>query len=134
VVLDGDAAVAAMQDAAGRTISTLLAAGARVAVIGDTPQVPWDPADCLSSNADHVIRCALPKDDALDLTWLAAERAAAEALGATFVDSAAWICPSEPCPAIIGRYVVYADTNHLTRPFVTALTARLDAALPASPK
>ena len=128
--LDGAAAIAAMQAGASRTIATLQASGARVVVLGDTSQVPWDPADCLSSNADHVLRCAVPREPALDPAWLTAEQAAAETLGATFVDTAAWVCPSDPCPAIIGPYVVYADTNHLTRPFVDALTSRLDAAIP----
>jgi peptidoglycan/LPS O-acetylase OafA/YrhL len=130
VVLQGSAAVAAMADGTARTIDTLQSSGARVVVIGDTPQVPFDPADCLSINADHVIRCAMPREMALDPAWLAAEQSAAERLGATFVDTAAWVCPSDPCPAIIGRFVVYADTNHLTRPFVAALTSRLDAAIP----
>lgn len=130
VVLDGSAAVAAMADGVSRTITTLQSSGARVVVLGDTPQVPWDPADCLSSNADHVIRCAMPRATALDPAWLAAEHAAAEDLGATFVDTDAWICPSDPCPAVIGPYVVYADANHLTRAFVSALASRLDAAVP----
>jgi hypothetical protein len=128
--LDGAAGIAAMQAGVSRTIATFQAAGARVVVLGDTPQVPWDPADCLSANPDHVLRCAIPTDAALDPPWLAAEQAAAEALAATFVNTAAWVCPSDPCPAVIGRYVVYADSNHLTRPFVTALTSRLDAAIP----
>jgi peptidoglycan/LPS O-acetylase OafA/YrhL len=130
VVLQGSAAVAAMADGTARTIAALQPSGARVAVLGDTPQVPFDPADCLSSNAEHVLRCAMPRETALDPAWRAAEQAAAERVGATFVDTAAWICPSDPCPAVIGRFVVYADTNHLTRPFVTALTSRLDAAIP----
>jgi peptidoglycan/LPS O-acetylase OafA/YrhL len=130
VGLDGAAGIAAMQAGVSRTIATLSSAGARVVVLGDTSQVPWDPADCLSSNANHILRCAVPRDAALDPSWLAAEQAATEALGATFVDTAAWICPSDPCPAVIGPFVVYADTNHLTRPFVAALTSRLQAAIP----
>jgi peptidoglycan/LPS O-acetylase OafA/YrhL len=130
VGLDGAAAIAAAQAGASRTIATLQATGARVVVLGDTPQVFVDPADCLSSNPEHVLRCAVPREAAADPPWLDAERAAAEALGATFVDTAAWVCPTDPCPPIIGPYVVYADTNHLTRPFVDALTSRLDAAIP----
>jgi peptidoglycan/LPS O-acetylase OafA/YrhL len=130
VGLEGAAGIVAIQAGESRTIATLQAAGARVVVLGDTPQVPWDPADCLSANPDHVLRCAVPTEAALDPAWLAAEQAAAEALGATFVDTAAWVCPSDPCPAVIGRYVVYSDTNHLTRPFVAALTSRLDAGIP----
>ena len=130
VVLYGPAAVRAMADGAARTIASLQADGARVVVIGDTPQLSFDPGDCLSTNADHVIRCAAPRATAVEPDWLAAERATTEQLGATFVDSAAWVCPSDPCPAVIGRYVVYSDTNHLTDPFVIALSSRLEAAIP----
>jgi hypothetical protein len=30
---------------------------------------------------------------------------------------------------VIGRYAVFADTNHITRPFAQGLTNRLEAAL-----
>ena len=49
--------------------------------------------------------------------------------GATFVDTTSWLCPSEPCPMVIGRYLVYRDTNHLAMPFAWALASRLDDAL-----
>jgi hypothetical protein len=71
----------------------------------------------------------VPRDQAIEPGWIDLERAAAESHGATFVDVDAWICPSDPCPLVIGRYAVFADTNHITRPFVQGLTARLEAAL-----
>jgi peptidoglycan/LPS O-acetylase OafA/YrhL len=129
VVLDGSAGWAALAAGAGRTIARLQEGGARVAVLGDTPQIPYDPAECLSAHADHVLRCAAPRDQAIEPGWIDLERAAAESHGATFVDVDAWICPSDPCPLVIGRYAVFADTNHITRPFVQGLTARLEAAL-----
>jgi hypothetical protein len=129
VLHDGSDAWPALQAGAERTISRLQADGARVAVLGDTPQIPYDPAECLSAHADHILRCAVARDQAVEPGWIALERAAAESLGATFVDVDAWICPSDPCPLVIGRYAVFADTNHITRPFAQGLTARLDAAL-----
>jgi peptidoglycan/LPS O-acetylase OafA/YrhL len=129
VVLDGSAGWAALAAGAGRTIARLQEGGARVAVLGDTPQIPYDPAECLSAHADHVLRCAVPRDQAIEPGWIDLERAAAESHGATFVDVDAWICPSDPCPLVIGRYAVFADTNHITRPFAQGLTARFEAAL-----
>jgi hypothetical protein len=130
VELSGDAAWAAMGEGVARTIAGIRASGAKVAVLADTPQVPVDPSECLTHNADHVLRCAVPRDQALDPGWVDAERAAAQQAGATFVDVNAWACPSDPCPAVLGRYAVFADLNHLTTPFVQALTSRLEAALP----
>ena len=129
VVLDGSGGWAALAAGAGRTIARLQEGGARVAVLGDTPQIPYDPAECLSAHADHVLRCAVPRDQAIEPGWIDLERAAADSHGATFVDVDAWICPSDPCPLVIGRYAVFADTNHITRPFAQGLTARLEAAL-----
>ena len=41
--------------------------------------------------------------------------------GATFVDPTAWACPTDPCPVVIGRYLVFRAQHHLATPFVTAL-------------
>jgi hypothetical protein len=130
VVLTGPAADAAMAAGAERTIDQISQLGARVVVLADTPQIPYDPADCLTANPDHVARCAVPRDQAVGLGWHAAELAAALRAGATFVDVDEWACAADPCPLVIGRYAVFADTNHLTRPFVQGLTLRLEAALP----
>jgi hypothetical protein len=130
-VLSGDAAWAAMAGGVKTTIAAIQASGARVVVLADTPVVPFDPAECLSRNADHVLRCAVPREQALDLGWVAAERDAATEAGATFVDVNQWACASDPCPMVLGRYVVFANTNHLTPAFVQALASRLEAELPS---
>ncbi|HEY2888629.1 MAG TPA: acyltransferase family protein, partial [Candidatus Limnocylindrales bacterium] len=124
----GDAQ-ALMLDGVSETVDRLDATGARVAVLGDTPDVPFDPIDCLSRNPDHTIRCAVARTTLFDDAWLAGERARAEDAGAVFVDTASWLCPTQPCPLVLGRYLVYRDTNHLALPLSWALTPRLDAAL-----
>jgi hypothetical protein len=128
---DGDPTKAQglMLDGVSKTIARLRSLGARVAVLGDTPHLAFDPVDCLSRNPDHTIECAVEHEVLLDEPWLAGEEARAVAGGATFVDTSSWLCPTEPCPLVIGRYLVYRDTNHLAMPFVWALTSRLDAAL-----
>jgi peptidoglycan/LPS O-acetylase OafA/YrhL len=128
---DGDPAKAQelMLDGVSRTIARLRSMGARVAVLGDTPHLTFEPVDCLSRNPDHTIECAVDRAVLFDEPWLEGEAARAIGGGAIFVDTASWLCPSEPCPMVIGRYLVYRDTNHLGMPFVWALTSRLDAAL-----
>ena len=128
---DGDAAQARdlMLDGASKTISRLRSQGSRVAVLGDTPHLAFEPVDCLSRNPDHTIACAVDREVLFDEPWLAGEEARAAAGGATFVDTASWLCPTDPCPAVIGRFLVYRDTNHIAMPFAWALASRLDAAL-----
>jgi SGNH domain-containing protein len=118
-----------MLDGVSRTVARLRSMGARVAVLGDTPHLAFEPVDCLSRNPDHTIECAVERAELFDEPWLAGEEARAVAGGATFVDTMSWLCPSEPCPMVIGRYLVYRDTNHLALPFAWALASRLDAAL-----
>ena len=86
--------------------------------------------DCLSRNPDHILRCAVSRSSALDLDWYEAEREVAHSLSATFVDLAAWVCASDPCPLVVGRFLVFRDTNYLAWPFSWALASRLAAALP----
>jgi len=40
------------------------------------------------------------------------------------------LCPTDPCPAIIGRLLVYRDGHHMTTPFSTALAPYLGPLLP----
>ena len=42
-----------------------------------------------------------------------------------------WACPTDPCPSVIGRFLVYRDQHHLATPYVVALRDRLAGALPA---
>jgi SGNH domain (fused to AT3 domains) len=101
-----------------------------VAVIGDTPNPSGDPPECLSAHPTDALACATPASTALDPARMKAERAAAEANGATFIDPAPLVCPTDPCPAIIGRLLVYRDGHHLTTPFAAALAPYLEPLLP----
>jgi hypothetical protein len=127
---EGEGARTATSTGLARTIRRLEKSAGAVTIIGDTPLAPLDPPNCLSANTGHVLRCATPVEKATDPAWTAMERSVATAWGATFVDPTRWVCPSSPCPAVIGRYLVSRDTHHLATPFVTALSTRLARALP----
>jgi hypothetical protein len=99
-------------------------------VIADTPRSVVDPPVCLSDHLDDVLACATAQARAIDENWLAGEADAAQETGATLVDPIPWVCPADPCPVVIGRYLVFRDNHHLTTPFATALRTRLEAALP----
>lgn len=120
----------ALQAGLAQTLQRLRPLADAVAVIGDTPKFSQDPPDCLSQHLDHVLACAEPRAQALDVAWTKVEAAIAGQAQATFVDPTGWACPTDPCPVVIGRYLVYRDKHHLATPFVTALRQRLAAALP----
>ena len=129
-VLGGRNARAPLQAGVARTIERLQKVAGRVAMIADTPRAPTDPPVCLSRHLDDILACATPRGEALNQAWFDAERATAEAAGVAFVDPTAWVCPADPCPVVIGRYLVYRDTHHVATPLVEALRTRLRAALP----
>lgn len=110
-----------------RTLGRLRAAADRVVLIADTPLSPVNPAECLSENLDSILACATPVDVAIDPSWIAEERTAASAAGAEFVDATAWVCPSAPCPPVLGRFLVLRDGGHLSTYFAAALAGRLGA-------
>ncbi len=112
------------------TVARVAASAGHVTVIGDTPIAVVDPPACLSQHLDDVLACATARSHALDPVFNRVEEAATAAAGASFVDPTGWICPTEPCPAVIGSYLVYRDEHHLTTPFAEALARRLLAALP----
>jgi hypothetical protein len=58
-----------------------------------------------------------------------AEAAAADALGAAYLDASAWTCYSGLCPAVIDGTPVMWDGTHLTRQFAARLAEPLKRAL-----
>jgi hypothetical protein len=48
----------------------------------------------------------------------------------TVVDLMNAICPSDPCPVVVNRMIVYRDDHHMTATFAVSLADRLDADLP----
>ena len=112
------------------SLGRLIGSADHVVLMGDTPHSRFDSPVCLSKHLDNVLACSTPTRIALDPARTATDRALAGAAGATFIDPTPWTCPTEPCPAVIGNYLVLRDNHHLTTPFATALARQMLAALP----
>lgn len=113
------------------TLDRLAPLAGAVALVADTPKFDFDPPECLSAHLDDTLACSRPRAEMLDEGWLVTEAAIAAAHGAAFVDPTGWACPTDPCPTVVGRYLVYRDQHHLATPYVIALRDRLADALPA---
>jgi peptidoglycan/LPS O-acetylase OafA/YrhL len=124
---DGGVALAAGLE---ETLDRLESLAGAVVLLGDTPKFGEDPPECLSAHLDDSLACAEPRASMIDEAWRATEASIARASGATFIDPTDWACPTDPCPAVVGRYLVYRDEHHLATPYVVALRERLAAALP----
>ena len=114
-----------------RSIDAIATTARQVVVIGDTPNPAGDPPVCLSDHLDDALACATPASKALAPKRTMTERRVAERAGATFIDPSPWLCPTDPCPVIIGRVLIYRDGHHMTTPFAAALAPYLDPLLPA---
>ena len=99
--------------------------GPEVAVLADVPHDPETPAVCLSDELENAGECATPISSAFDPRIVRAERAAAEATGADYLDLTPYLCNDETCPVIIGDLLVYRDGHHLTATFSTKLAPPL---------
>jgi hypothetical protein len=120
-------------DALERMLRRLRKLAGRVVVMGDTPNPRGNPPVCLSANLSDALACATPAERAISLKRTATEREIADKLGAVFIDPTDWVCPTDPCPALIGRWLVYRDGGHIATAFARGLGPYVAAQLPADP-
>jgi len=113
-----------------RSLDELRKVAGHVVVIGDTPRPATDAPVCVSGHLDNALACATPLSEAITPAWTATERTVSTETGSTFIDPTAWLCPTVPCPAVIGNVLVYRDGHHMTTPFARALAPYLEPLLP----
>ncbi len=128
-LLTGDAVTRAWEAGMGRTLGRLIPVAGRVILLADTPTSRVDPPLCLSQHPESILACATPAGTAIDGPWLAAERQLVAQTGVGFIDPTSWVCPSDPCPPVLGNLLVYQNAGHLTATFAAALAGRLGSAI-----
>jgi hypothetical protein len=110
------------------TIRALQSPVTKVAVMGDVGQFDTPVPDCLAAFPTDVQRCTVKNPNPRFTQKFAAERAAALATGATYVDARQWLC-TKRCAAVIGTMVVYSDQGHVSSTYAEYLTDVLAADL-----
>ena len=113
-------------------LSQVVPDAGRTVFLADTPQFPNDPLECLASHAT-IEQCPSPRATLVDPAYAQLEAAAAAAAGADLISPTDWICPGTTCPLVMGTYLVYRDTGHLTATFAALLAPELDFALGSVP-
>ena len=106
------------------TLKPLTAAGSKVLVLRDTPRARASTYPSASpAPARSLTKCASARAKAsMTAASTGVEQAAAELTkGATYVDLDNSVCPSDPCPPIIGNVLVYRDTDHMTATYAATL-------------
>jgi hypothetical protein len=107
------AAVRLWRDGYVRVIRRLEVHAPHVALLTDS-EMAVDVPDCLRANLTDVALCSTPRSVSINPANAALERAVAARTGTRLIDTVRWTCPTNPCPAIIGRTLVWRDDDHLT--------------------
>jgi len=128
-LLLGDARNSAWRTGMERTVDQLKLASKNVIYVGDSPQSLVDPPVCLSAHPKNALDCATPLAKAIATNWLAQETAMTIQEKIAFIDPGLWICPTSPCPVILGNLLIYMDGGHLTATFSAALAGKLRKAI-----
>ena len=128
-LLSGSAKSAAWRNGMKRTVAQLKLTSSKVLYIADTPASLVDPPVCLSAHPENALACATPVVNAIQIDWTRQEVSMTIDEGIAFIDPALWICPTSPCPVVLGNLLIYRDGGHLTATFSSALASRLRKAI-----
>ena len=109
------------------SLTVLKQAKAPLAILEDGPTFKVSVPECLSQFPRAIQHCAQSQNGAPTSMYLA-ERSAAAVAGITSVPTRKWLC-AQTCSPVIGPFLPYQDTNHLTSTFVRYLSTVLGAAL-----
>ena len=120
-VLDEDQRLRMLEEGMVRLVRDLAPSVGRFVVVGDPPAVALSPAKCLLRDNADLGTCSAPGAP-LPLRAIEAVRRAADAAGATYVDTAPWFCRDDLCPTVLGELLPYRDQNHVSDTYARYLT------------
>ncbi len=102
------------------TINALKTKVTKIVVVGDIGQFNLEVPECLATYSSEIQKCSVPDPNPNFTQEFAAEKTAAAATGASYVDTHQWLCPTR-CSPLIGNMVVYWDQGHLTATYAEYL-------------
>jgi hypothetical protein len=103
------------------TLQRLRAAKAPIAMFGDIQIFPGEIITCLAINSDHVQHCSVPNPNPHAPNHASAQVAAAATAKVHFINPTAWLCTATRCSPVIGSYVAYWDSFHISVPYAKYL-------------
>jgi peptidoglycan/LPS O-acetylase OafA/YrhL len=131
-VLADAARIVAFHDGLIRTIDQIKTTAKHVILMQDTPAMSVNPPVCLATHRSSTLACATPVPKAISVDWQREEQLLASQESIKIIDPSFWICPTSPCPAVIGNLIVYSDPGHLTATFSGALSREMGNAITAA--
>jgi hypothetical protein len=102
-------------DGLAATFSFLRHAAGHVVFISDVPTLTFSAPGCVSRHKSDVDYCDTDRNSAVLLPNVkAAESALASRMGVDWVDPTSWFCAPSSCPVIVGHFLLYRDSAHMT--------------------
>jgi hypothetical protein len=86
--------------------------GAAVIVLADTPNLAFDPVDCLTDPDANLASCVGIPHEGLSAAN-AATRGLASDAGAAYLDTVSLVCVRGRCPTVVDRTVTFWDSGHV---------------------
>jgi hypothetical protein len=120
-ILLGSDRTASWENGMRTTLARLRLATQNLIYISDTPISIVDVPECLRLHPRSIAACATPFGKSVSLDWLAEDEKVASVENATWVDPTSWICTTNPCSPLVGKYEIFVDKGHLTASFAATL-------------
>lgn len=118
------------QEAWVSTFQKLAQPGTQLAILGAIPNWDTNGAQCVAAHSRDVQACSTERAKAVS-PFFDAEREAATAAGALYVDTVPWVC-TERCQPVIADNIVYYNPYHFTKSYADYLAGAVaDALRPA---
>ena len=128
-VVTGDARTALFDAGMKRTIEALKPTALHVIYLEDTPGQKQDPPLCLSQHPESTLACSTPVSQSINSAWQDEEHSIANSEGIGIIDPSYWVCPTDPCPVVIGNLEIFQDQSHLTATYSEAMAPIMASAL-----
>jgi hypothetical protein len=112
-----------------KTIREVKKGKTKVAVIESPESFGVAVPECLAANPTKVQACSMPAPKSTGPEHQAAEAAAAKATGSLFVKTLPWFCTTSLCSPVIGSFIVFIDTGHLSFSYAQYLSDVMGTAL-----
>ncbi|MCC3764577.1 acyltransferase [Glycomyces sp. TRM65418] len=107
----------------------LLATGAEVVAVRDTPSPRFDIPLCVDLHGPDSEECSVDRDAYYEASAFEDLEVPEGVHKADFTD---YICEAETCPPVVGNVLVYRDDAHLTNTYAATLGPYLEAELAAA--
>lgn len=105
----------------------------KVVIIGDIQAFSDNPVLCIAAYERNVQKqCSIANPNKSKLGLESAEEAAAKATKAAYIDPTSWLCTKKRCSPVIGNFIAYWDTSHVSFTYAEYLSGVMGTALGAA--